>query len=191
MTPGEHVVRLGGFRIALAAEDEGWEVRDCIIVLGPVLSQKRTAWLLRWPLEEGTVAAQVLKTGTGALNIDGCRVRGVKPATTRGAGGQNGAYSPLAAQGRIEDDGKGRWPSNLVLVGEEVVAALNAQSGITTSGLARAGASRGFHGYGSQRYESTFPTDTYGDTGGTSRFFPCFKDDSELDAWLRRLTGQS
>lgn len=164
MIPGEHVVRLGGFRIALAAEDEGWEVRDCIIVLGPVLSQKRTAWLLRWPLEEGTVAAQVLKTGTGALNIDGCRVRGV---------------------------GLGRWPSNLVLVGEEVVAALDAQSGITTSGLARAGASRGFHGYGSQRYESTFPTDTYGDTGGASRFFPCFKDDSELDAWLRRLTGQS
>lgn len=49
-----------------------------------------------------------------ALNIDGCRVSGAKPSTTRGAGGQHGAFSPIPAQGRIEDDGAGRYPPNAV-----------------------------------------------------------------------------
>lgn len=31
------------------------------------------AWLVRRPLREGSIARQVLATGTGALNIDGCR----------------------------------------------------------------------------------------------------------------------
>jgi site-specific DNA-methyltransferase (adenine-specific) len=71
-------------------------------------------WLARVPLE-GTVAGNVGAHGTGALNINGCRIAGMKPATTRGQGGANGRYGPLNAQGRIEDDGRGRWPANVVL----------------------------------------------------------------------------
>ena len=70
--------------------------------------------LARKPLE-GTVAENVQRWGTGALNIDGCRVEGAKPDTTRGAGGQHGITSPRGAQGRIEDDGMGRWPANVIL----------------------------------------------------------------------------
>jgi len=69
--------------------------------------------LARKPLI-GTVAANVLAHGTGGLNIDACRIKGAKPDTTRGAGGQNGSFRPIGAQGRILDDGQGRFPANLM-----------------------------------------------------------------------------
>lgn len=39
-------------------------------------------WLVRKPLQEGTIVRQVLASGTGAMNIDACRV-----ATTNSLGG--------------------------------------------------------------------------------------------------------
>lgn len=39
-------------------------------------------WLCRLPLEEATVAKQLLKTGTGALNVRGCATEGRKHAST-------------------------------------------------------------------------------------------------------------
>jgi len=55
--------------------------------------------LARKPLGEPTVAANVLKWGTGAINIDGCRVP-------------------------TDDDSLGRWPANVIHDGSaEVVAA--------------------------------------------------------------------
>ena len=41
--------------------------------------------LCRKPLSEKTIAANVLKWGTGGINIDACRVEGKKPDTTRGS----------------------------------------------------------------------------------------------------------
>ena len=71
LLPGGHAAVFGGFRIPLEAEDAGLVVRDCLLVLGPVVHR---VWLLRKPCTEATVAAQVLATGTGAMWIDGCRV---------------------------------------------------------------------------------------------------------------------
>lgn len=59
-----------------------------------------------------TVAENMLMYGTGGVNVDFCRIEGAKPSTIRGAGGQNGAYGPLGAQGLIVDDGLGRFPAN-------------------------------------------------------------------------------
>ena len=131
--PGAYLAAFGGtrtfHRLACAIEDAGWELRDTLMwVYGSGFPKShngpwggtalKPAWepiiLARKPLT-GTVAANHAAHGTGGLNIDGCRVPGEKPATTRGAGGQNGAYSPLGAQGRIDDDGLGRWPANLIL----------------------------------------------------------------------------
>lgn len=74
---------------ATALEDAGWEIRDCISHIfgtgfpkslnagegrGTALKPAHEVWLLcRKPLV-GTVAANVLAHGTGALNIDACRV---------------------------------------------------------------------------------------------------------------------
>lgn len=66
---------------------------------------------------KGTVAANVLAHGTGALNIDGCRVPGRERTdygltnSTRSAGNTYGEPSASADF----DASKGRWPANLIL----------------------------------------------------------------------------
>lgn len=85
----------------------------------------KPAWepicLARKPLSEKTVAANVLAHGTGALNIDGCRV-----GTDGGTSGSN-----YAKTGQFGIGGKcdivaidaGRWPANIVHDGSDEVLA--------------------------------------------------------------------
>lgn len=81
--------------------------------------------LARKPLSENTVAANVLEHGTGAINIDGCRVvAGDSPL--RWEHGRSMGYhgakdgGPCAALTQE----KGRWPANVILDGSpEVVEA--------------------------------------------------------------------
>lgn len=82
--------------------------------------------LARKPLA-GTVAANVLEHGTGALNIDGCRV-GTEGGTAKGSkpeGDGNGIYGAgLHGACEITALDKGRWPANIIHDGsDEVVAA--------------------------------------------------------------------
>ena len=79
----------------------------------------------------GTVAANVLAHGTGALNIDGCRVEcqdktrfpsGAVSQTESVFGGGNGRY---ADRPRGEDSNPfGRWPANLIHDGSEEVVGM-------------------------------------------------------------------
>ena len=89
--------------------------------------------LARKPLE-GTVAANVVRHGTGALNIGGCRVEGEKgvPASPRRAP-QGSAYGDLSKDpgtGSGWDKNVGRWPANVIHDGsDEVLGAFPAQAG--------------------------------------------------------------
>jgi site-specific DNA-methyltransferase (adenine-specific) len=74
-------------------------------------------WLCRKPVEEKSVAAQVLKTGTGAINIDGTRISGIPqvPGSVR-------SYRRFDDKGDKPElapppppNPEGRWPSNLML----------------------------------------------------------------------------
>ncbi|XUU60663.1 DNA methyltransferase [Erythrobacter sp. HA6-11] len=76
----------------------------------------KPAWepicLARKPISEKSVAAQVLATGTGAVNVDACRV-GNEGGTTRSE------QAPYADSGwrtghKIEEIGAGRWPANIL-----------------------------------------------------------------------------
>ena len=63
---------MGGYPEGIEARRVGFEIRDTLLVLtqeGPVL-----AFLFRKPCSEPTVAGNVLRHGTGALNIDWTRV---------------------------------------------------------------------------------------------------------------------
>jgi len=60
--------------------------------------------VFRKPLEEATVAAQVLATGTGGLNIDATRIT---TADNLNGGAYSGGERPNSAMGR--------WPANLIL----------------------------------------------------------------------------
>ena len=131
--------------------------------------------LARKPLV-GTVAANVMAHGTGALNIDGCRIEGIKdvPASPRRAA-QGSAYGDLGndpGTGGGFDPTVGRWPAN-VLLDEEAAAILDAESGesVSKSGKPRSGTSG--EGWG-----LTATGAEYDDRGGPSRFFYCAKTSS-------------
>jgi site-specific DNA-methyltransferase (adenine-specific) len=134
----------------------------------------KPAWepiiLARKPLV-GTVAANVLEHGTGALNIDGCRVEsGARPVMVRTstvvrANAMSGESTGATASGELTT--VGRWPANLVL-DEEAAAMLDEQSGTLRARgnvtPTKTGPSWFTTPSGTTRIDG-------GDTGGASRFF--------------------
>lgn len=126
----------------------------------------------------GTVAANVLAHGTGALNIDGCRVGwpdGVAPEIgTPGWGGPAKKLTAMPGQDgatveRAQPSQLGRWPANLIHDGSDEVVALfpNQQSGSRAAGV-RTG--MGFHGA-----EGDGGPAIAGSSGSAARFFYCAK----------------
>lgn len=82
----------------------------------------------------GTVAANVLAHGTGALNIDNCRVNPGEYVSGGGNGKGNYKYGDAAnytsERSRVEPHTAGRWPANLIHDGSaEVVAMFPAEAG--------------------------------------------------------------
>jgi site-specific DNA-methyltransferase (adenine-specific) len=75
----------------------------------------------RKPLSESSVAANVLKHGTGAINIDATRVgsgedKGVWPVTDRDCRVTYSAALTHTLTEAVETDTtKGRWPANMIL----------------------------------------------------------------------------
>ena len=136
----------------------------------------KPAWepiiLGRRPLE-GTVAGNVQKWGTGALNIDGCRIvtgekleRVLGKTTMSASGWKSVNRSPIAGK-----DG-GRWPANLIHDGSKEVLELFPQKhgGFATRGEYKDG--QMFVGYGNIRGGEPRG---YGDSGSVARFFYCAK----------------
>ena len=122
----------------------------------------------------GTVAGNYMAHGTGALNIAACRV-GDEVRVNEPMGAPQNSYGGYAATATAT---AGRWPANVVL-DESQADALDEQSGELSSGLARQGdraQSRGGEIYGK---DSGYMRsgDTYGDSGGASRFFYVAKAD--------------
>lgn len=133
----------------------------------------------------GTVASNVLAHGTGALNIDGCRV-GMSTAdaayiteriggfnATKSIGG-NGAYSGGETMDRSAayDASKGRWPANLIHDGSDEVLE---QFPVTTSG---GGPKPGTPRTKANTYGEPTVSEAhaYGsNTGSAARFFYCAK----------------
>jgi DNA modification methylase len=126
---------------------------------------------------KGTVAKNVLEHGTGGINIDGCRV-----------GSESRTYDLTMTSGNFEttNGGKniksgsktveGRFPANIIF-DEEAGKILDEQSGTTKS------SKRGAHNNKKTEHTNTYTPpqamysdeNTYGDTGGASRFFYCPK----------------
>jgi hypothetical protein len=134
-----------------------------------------SAVLARKPLI-GTVAANVLEHGTGALNIDGCRV-GTDGGTSKGSkpeGAGNGIYGAgIHGACEIIALNAGRWPANLIHDGSEEVVGLFPE---TESG---GGDKRGgcqFFMNGDSRSE---PTGHKPDSGSAARFFYTSKADAD------------
>jgi len=138
----------------------------------------------------GTIADNALAWGVAGMNIDACRLD-TPPRTTHADGNHVGNRSGATSY-RIGEEGyafpgaSGRYPANLLL-DEESAAQLDAQTGTLTSGKMKAGqkrnASKGEGGYHGDFPDEATATDTYGDSGGASRFFHQVETSEQSGRW--------
>ncbi len=222
LKPGGYLLAFAGtrtqHRMACRIEDAGFEIRDMIAwVYGSGFPKSHNGpWggtalkpalepitMARKPLV-GTVEANHAAHGSGALNIDGCRVpTDGEVVSQAGAGGllshmrdgkpypnrvgeasaerrytKAGATNFAATPGPRGGDAAGRWPANLIHDGsDEVVAQFPAQAGAAAPVYRR----------GSDKFRNTFGAfagnvdeggSTFqGDSGSAARFFYCAKAD--------------
>ncbi len=190
LKPGGHLLAFGGsrtwHRIAVAIEDAGFEVRDSIAWLYgsgfPKSHNLKDEWqgwgtalkpafepvvVARKPLV-GTVAANVLAYGTGAINIDGTRIPGSswgsRPPSDSNGVFENG-FTPIPK----ESNDLGRWPSN-VMLDEHTAQLLDEQSGVSKSSSGKKQTPTvGSNSIGD--YSGTNNVVGFDDRGGASRFF--------------------
>jgi site-specific DNA-methyltransferase (adenine-specific) len=103
----------------------------------------------RKPLD-GTVAENVLKWGTGAINVDGCRVQtGEAIPSHHGTvnallGGSRNEYVPGSAGTQFQT--AGRWPANIIHDGSEEVLAVFPETGPASAGVRDPNGTMGYHG---------------------------------------------
>jgi site-specific DNA-methyltransferase (adenine-specific) len=128
--------------------------------------------LARKPLSEKTIVDNVIKWGTGGINVDGCRIDLNGDNTSRKLSGANdGIFNCSKVVGSVDDKWKeGRFPAN-ILFDEEAAQVLDEQSG-KLSNQSTSKRKGGFKteyvgGDNIKKYE----TDAYNDKGGASRFF--------------------
>jgi site-specific DNA-methyltransferase (adenine-specific) len=215
--PGAHLLAFGGtrthHRMMCAIEDAGWDLRDTIMwVYGSGFPKShnlqdgrgtalKPAWepiiMARKPLL-GTVVANVERYGTGALNIDLCRID-TDEALRAGAGGipcrhdekvprgRDGEKSALrrygdaggtnfaATPGPRGGDVRGRWPANVMHDGsDEVMKAFPDAPG--QQGIAKDdGEATGNAVYGAMRNITNQPAPRVESDKSAARFFYCAK----------------
>ena len=202
LKPGAHLLAFAGtrtqHRMACAIEDAGFEIRDLIAWLygsgfpkSKNLDGEWSGWgtalkpalepitIARKPLR-GTVAANVLAHGTGAINVDGCRVahsgeesgswgHGTRPGGFANVGAANGDRTPCGQRNDL-----GRWPANVCHDGSDDVVALFPYSESGANPTRRSGL--GFHGANGQN-ECDAPRGA--ESGSAARFFYSAKADAE------------
>lgn len=147
--------------------------------------------LARKPLAESSIVRQVLATGTGGLNIDGCRVGTDVTTTIRsGHSGDHGKFGNDGRTGEWENP-PGRYPPNTILSHSVTEDGNDACADGCVEGCAvreldlQSGPGRGSHGGGTRTTalgllndDGWVPTPTpHGPAsmGSASSFFPCFR----------------
>lgn len=131
---------------------------------------------------EGTVAANVLKYGTGAINVDGCRIPTTDTIpTTDNQNITGGAYkSDNSGREKVStfvQHDNGRWPANILLDGsDEVTAAFPdapGQLGPSSDNQRTRGNCYGALSHGGKQYTPR------NDEGSAARFFYTAKASGE------------
>ena len=149
LKPGGHILAFSAsrnyHRMAVAIEDAGFEIRDQMMWLygsgfpkslnigdgwGTALKPAHEPIVMaRKPLSESSIVDNVLKHGTGAINIDGCRIEGdnntERKETKRKSRSEDGVWtdgnSGMKAEGSqyADADPRGRFPANVMHNGLE------------------------------------------------------------------------
>lgn|SRR5574343_104948 len=128
--------------------------------------------MARKPLSENTIAENVLKWGTGGINVDECRIGSEggtmkvdinQESNTLFEGGRHNS-------GKVQNLNEGRFPANSIW-DEEAAKMLDEQSGLVNQGHWPKGSTKGYgeFGGGTTSYEGVGPKDKT--KSGASRFF--------------------
>lgn len=158
---------------------------------GTALKPAAEFWVLaRKPLGEKTVAANVLKHGTGAINIDECRIEGMPPQVTQGVNSNGHGFKVAKTSQPSQPSQLGRFPANLVLSHTEhctddqcdiecAIKMLDEQSGTLKSGARKKyeDSTGRMHGGG---VGGNSPCEA--SEGGASRFFFIARHDNKSPA---------
>lgn len=208
LKPGGHALIACGtrtqHRMVVKIEDAGFEIRDVVswiygsgfpksLNIHKKDEQCPDGWgtalkpacefftLCRKPLSEKTVAANVLKWGTGGINIDGCRVEGISDSdknnfhqnrkTIKEYKGDDTLYKLGTKKVCSAENPQGRFPANLIHDGsQEVLDLFPVMSGAGNK-------------VGTPRKSGTFFTDEqtqvnmkYDNGGSAARFFKNIND---------------
>ncbi len=207
LKPGGHAVVCGAprayHRMASGLEDAGFEIRDCLAWLfgsgfpkslnlgeglGTALKPAHEPIVLARKPFKGTVKGNVATHGTGALNIDACRIKfasedDAAAAAAAAAAAQRavhqksgeGVYQmgftngPGSIGPYLEKMDLGRWPANVV-INELAALVIDEQSGATDARVGQPRSAAAGDGWG-----MTFTGAEHNDKGGASRFYYCAK----------------
>ena len=201
LKPGGHALIACGtrtqHRMVVNIEDAGFEIRDVVSwIYGSGFPKSLNihkkdercpdGWgtalkpacefftLCRKPLSEKTIVANVLKWGTGGINIDGCRV-GTSGGGQNGSGGSKDRTQYRMSAIPKSNEVVGRFPANLIHDGSQEVLELfpvtkpsrantvsdNRKTAFLTAGDSVSGGVSGEHN----------PENSYTDKGSAARFF--------------------
>jgi site-specific DNA-methyltransferase (adenine-specific) len=205
LKPGAHLLAFSSTRtyhaMASAIEAAGFEIRDQIAwTYGSGFPKShnlgngwgtalKPAWepicLARKPLSEPSIAANVLKHGTGGINVDGCRV-GLMTETEVARSGKStsGMFVPGGCDWKRDGrEPQGRWPANLIHDGSEEVLAGFPETGPASAGMRgeqHSGRYGGLADLGSNIKVGTNSIRGIDDAGGSAaRFFYTAKADAD------------
>ena len=200
LKPGGYLLAFSGtrtyHRMAVAIEDAGFEIRDQLGWLygsgfpkshngewgGTALKPAWEPICMARKALVGTVEANWRQHGTGALNIDGCRV-GTDDDLNGGRYSDNKQGDDGNSYGRGINERSandyvqpaGRWPANLIHDGSDEVLAGFPKSDSPWIGNPNSGAKGGLMFGGSSQSVDEKPE--YRDSGSAARFFYCAKAD--------------
>lgn len=128
---------------------------------------------------EGTVVDNILKHGTGGINIDGCRVPvDGETVCTHSKNAKSDIYSEYSPVDTHQSDGQklGRFPANIIHDNSKEVVELFPDTGKSTGGRTVKRSGGGNVGSGKKSEASWTNEDPgFGDSGSAARFFYCAK----------------
>lgn len=214
LKPGGYLLAFGGtrtyHRLVCGLDDAGFEIRDSVLWLygqgfpkNLDIGKKLPEWagwgtalkpahepicVARKPLSEKNVVLNVLRWGTGGIDIDGSRIAHQSEEDRNSATPQGRVIRKNFAPGQglkgIEtnrpDTSKGRWPANVIL-DEEAAAMLDEQSG-EGKGTIRQPTGKMILDPSDGWNPNSMIDQTvrgFADSGGASRFFYCAKASSK------------
>ena len=132
--PGGYLLIISNnHKIICDVEDAGFEIKDMILYLPDI-----QITVARQPLIEKTIIKNIIKHGTGCINIDNCRIKGtynndgskIRKSDALPENVNNCWIKKKGQKSRTDPHKKGRFPANVIHSGNKIKKEIDKQSGL-------------------------------------------------------------